>query len=79
MTSSVNYRDFRMRKVRGWDFEANIPWERVIEEMDRDAPVTPKHPPVREAHCQCCGARVGYGADPEYCGTCRRAGEDERT
>jgi hypothetical protein len=32
----------------------------------------------REAHCQCCGGYAGYGADPEYCANCRRAGEHLR-
>lgn len=75
MSDGLNYNDFRMRRIRGWEFEGVVPWERVIEEMDQDVPVKPKHPPVREAHCQCCGGYAGHGRDPEYCGRCRRAGE----
>ncbi|MFC6825702.1 hypothetical protein [Halopelagius fulvigenes] len=30
---------------------------------------------AREARCQCCGGFAGHGADPDYCGICRAAGE----
>lgn len=32
-------------------------------------------PPVREAHCKCCGGFCGHGNDLEYCGACIRGGE----
>lgn len=33
-------------------------------------------PEPREAHCQCCGGYAGMGRpDPEFCATCRNAGE----
>lgn len=63
----------RTRRARGWDFEANVPWEDVIESMRQGVPVLQARdsPPVREAHCQCCGGFAGHGPDPSHCSACR--------
>lgn len=73
-----------MRKIRGWEFEGVVPWEAVIEVMQRGPQthvrdVVDTGPEPRELRCQCCGGYAGHGVtDPEYCGSCRRAGEHEQ-
>jgi len=71
--------DLRMRHIRGYELEDTVPWESILYRMGAEIDYEPTpQPEPREAHCQCCGGRAGYGADPEYCGVCRRAGEHKR-
>lgn len=70
---------YRLRRLRCYEFGYKVPWESILARMGAEIePSGDGRPEPREAHCQCCGGRAGYGADPEYCSVCRRAGEDNR-
>lgn len=74
------HNDYRMHRIRGYEFEDKILWTAIFADMGADVDYDRPRNQNLETHtaCQCCGGYTGQGyRDPEYCSAGQRAGETD--